>query len=40
MIRPFIYQALPMRVVFGAGSLTSLPDELAELVAQTIQRVA
>ncbi len=31
MIRPFTYQALPMRVVFGAGSLASLPDEVAAL---------
>ena len=28
MIRPFTYHALPMRVVFGAGSLASLPDEV------------
>ncbi|SDM23376.1 maleylacetate reductase [Geodermatophilus siccatus] len=31
MIRPFTYQALPMRVVFGPGSLASLPDEVAAL---------
>ena len=31
MIRPFTYQALPMRVVFGAGSLATLPDEVAAL---------
>jgi maleylacetate reductase len=31
MIRPFVYQALPMRVVFGAGSLATLPDEVAAL---------
>ena len=31
MIRPFTYTALPMRVVFGAGSLASLPDEVAAL---------
>jgi maleylacetate reductase len=31
MIRPFTYQALPMRVVFGAGSLAKLPDEVAAL---------
>jgi len=31
VIRPFTYQALPMRVVFGAGSLASLPDEVAAL---------
>ena len=31
MIRPFTYQALPMRVVFGAGSLARLPDEVAAL---------
>jgi maleylacetate reductase len=29
--RPFTYQALPMRVVFGAGSLAKLPDEVAAL---------
>lgn len=31
MIRPFTYSALPMRVVFGAGSLAKLPDEVAAL---------
>jgi maleylacetate reductase len=31
VIRPFTYQALPMRVVFGAGSLAQLPDEVAAL---------
>ena len=31
MIRPFTYEALPMRVVFGAGSLAQLPDEVAAL---------
>jgi maleylacetate reductase len=31
MIAPFTYQALPMRVVFGAGSLATLPDEVAAL---------
>jgi maleylacetate reductase len=31
VIRPFTYQALPMRVVFGAGSLAELPDEVATL---------
>ena len=31
MIRPFTYQALPMRVVFGAGSLGKLPDEVDAL---------
>jgi maleylacetate reductase len=31
MIRPFTYQALPMRVVFGAGSLAGLPDEVDRL---------
>ena len=31
MIHPFTYQALPMRVVFGAGSLAKLPDEVAAL---------
>ncbi|WP_138735194.1 iron-containing alcohol dehydrogenase, partial [Modestobacter excelsi] len=31
MIAPFSYQALPMRVVFGAGSLARLPEEVAAL---------
>ncbi len=31
MIRPFTYQALPMRVVFGPGSLAELPDEVDRL---------
>ena len=31
MIAPFTYQALPMRVVFGAGSLAGLPDEVDAL---------
>ena len=31
MIAPFTYQALPMRVVFGAGSLAKLPDEVQAL---------
>jgi maleylacetate reductase len=31
MIGPFTYQALPMRVVFGAGSLAKLPDEVTAL---------
>ena len=31
MIEPFTYQALPMRIVFGAGSLAQLPDEVAAL---------
>jgi maleylacetate reductase len=31
MIGSFTYQALPMRVVFGAGSLAQLPDEVAAL---------
>jgi maleylacetate reductase len=31
VIGPFTYTALPMRVVFGAGSLASLPDEVAAL---------
>jgi maleylacetate reductase len=31
VIHPFTYQALPMRVVFGAGSLTKLPDEVEAL---------
>lgn len=28
---PFVYQALPMRVVFGPGRLDALPDEVARL---------
>jgi len=31
MSRAFVYEALPMRVVFGAGSLAELPDEVATL---------
>jgi maleylacetate reductase len=31
VIRTFTYQALPMRVVFGAGSLGGLPDEVSGL---------
>jgi maleylacetate reductase len=31
MIRPFTYEALPMRVVFGAGCLAKLPDEVEGL---------
>jgi maleylacetate reductase len=31
MTRSFRYQALPMRVVFGAGVLATLPDEVAAL---------
>jgi maleylacetate reductase len=31
VIRPFTYQALPMRVVFGAGALAGLPDEVDRL---------
>jgi maleylacetate reductase len=31
MSRSFTYQALPMRVVFGAGALGRLPDEVANL---------
>jgi maleylacetate reductase len=31
VIHPFSYQALPMRVVFGAGSLAKLPDEVEAL---------
>jgi maleylacetate reductase len=31
VIRAFTYQALPMRVVFGVGSLAQLPDEVAAL---------
>jgi maleylacetate reductase len=31
MIRSFSYEALPMRVTFGAGALRRLPDEVADL---------
>jgi maleylacetate reductase len=31
MSQPFTYQVAPMRVVFGVGTITSLPDELARL---------
>src|SRR4051794_29199773 len=31
VIGPFTYQALPMRVVFGPGSVAKLPDEVAAL---------
>lgn len=31
MTRSFTYQALPMRVVFGAGALAKLPDEVEAL---------
>jgi len=31
VIRPFTYQALPMRVVFGVGSLATLSDEVEAL---------
>jgi maleylacetate reductase len=31
VIRPFTYQALPMRVVFGPGCLAELPAEVARL---------
>lgn len=31
MIRDFTYQALPMRVVFGVGALSRLPEEVAAL---------
>src|SRR4051812_18144538 len=36
MIRPFTYEALPMRVVFGAGCLAKLPEEVE---AQGLTRV-
>ena len=31
MTRSFTYEALPMRVTFGAGALRRLPDEVAAL---------
>jgi alcohol dehydrogenase class IV len=33
-LSPFIYDALPYRVIFGAGSLGQLPDEVVKLGAQ------
>lgn len=36
MIGPFTYQALPMRVVFGPGSLAALPDEVDRLGLQRV----
>ena len=30
-MRGFTYDALPIRVVFGAGTLTQLPDEAGRL---------
>ena len=36
MIEPFTYTALPMRVVFGPGSLARLPDEVDRLGLQRV----
>jgi alcohol dehydrogenase class IV len=33
---PFVYEALPSRVVFGAGSLQKLPDEIDKLGATRV----
>jgi alcohol dehydrogenase class IV len=33
MLRPFVHEALPSRVVFGAGSLQNLPEEIDKLGA-------
>jgi maleylacetate reductase len=33
MFPPFVYEALPSRVVFGAGSLQKLPEEIDKLGA-------
>jgi maleylacetate reductase len=33
MLLPFVYEALPARVVFGAGSLQKLPEEIDKLGA-------
>ena len=30
-MQDFVYQSAPMRVVFGAGTLRQLPDELSRL---------
>ena len=30
-MQDFVYQSPPMRVVFGAGTLRQLPDELSRL---------
>lgn len=35
-MRTFTYEALPMRVVFGAGALGKLPDEVANLGLATV----
>ena len=35
-MKDFQYQALPMRVTFGAGSLKSLPDEVRSLGLQRV----
>jgi len=32
-VLPFVYEALPSRVVFGAGSLEKLPEEIEKLGA-------
>lgn len=36
MIGPFTHTTLPMRVVFGAGSLAGLPDEVDRLGLQRV----
>ena len=36
MLPPFVYEALPSRVVFGAGSLEKLPEEIDELGATRV----
>ncbi|MGA7984407.1 MAG: maleylacetate reductase, partial [Burkholderiales bacterium] len=33
-MNPFVYNALPGRVVFGAGALAKLPEELERLGAK------
>ena len=33
-MKPFVYNALPGRVVFGAGALARLPEELERLGAR------
>lgn len=39
-MRPFVYDALPSRVVFGAGTLARLPDELDRIGAKRVLLLA
>lgn len=40
MRREFVYEAVPARVVFGAGSLGRVPDELAALASRRVLVIA